>query len=48
MTCVYAGHLFVAGDVGVEPTSKVLETFILADVLIPFVPRYCSIICPIF
>lgn len=27
--------LFLAGDVGVEPTSKVLETFILADVLIP-------------
>lgn len=27
----------MAGVVGIEPTSKVLETFILADELYPFV-----------
>lgn len=26
----------MAGDVGIEPTSAVLETAILADVLIPY------------
>lgn len=41
-TYVKAGHFALAGARGIEPRSKVLETFILAVILCPFDVMYVT------